>query len=282
MYPDKLHHSLQKPLPHRQGGASLLMVLIFMLVLSLLAIFSVRNASLLEKQARNEQEYQLARQAAEAALRDAETDLRLPDPDGDFARTGASCSRAGSPFRERGVASTASAEFTDTCLLGQCGLPAARYAISWAAATTSNRGAAWWPNTKGGLWGNNATSSGAPNFDCSTATGGVPLGTYTGVPALTRVARQPEYLIEFMPPGGTSVVESRFECTSRTPGSAGLVYSAENEGKYGKGGTGAAKGACYVFRITARGFGLGTTNDSGPPNPRVEVVLQSYFQLFVK
>ena len=57
------------------------------------------------------------------------------------------------------------------------------------------------------------------------------------------------------------------------------VLAAENETI---GGSGAFKGTCYVFRITARGFGLTTTNDSGIPNPRVEVVLQSYFQLFVK
>jgi Tfp pilus assembly protein PilX len=50
------------------------------------------------------------------------------------------------------------------------------------------------------------------------------------------------------------------------------------------GASGAAKGTCYLFRITARGFGASTRTNllGGQPDPLVEVVLQSYFQLFVK
>lgn len=265
-----------------QRGTSLLIVLVFMLVLSLLAAFGVRNVTLLEKQARNEQEYQLARQAAEAALRDAETDLRIPEPEGLYTLTGATCGRENSNFRINGVAAAQSAEFTDDCLLGQCGADPARYNVAWASASTSNKGAPWWPANKGGNWGNNATTTGAPSFNCTTAKGGVPLGTYTGATKFTRVARQPEYLIEFIQaPKAISgaVVESTFECTGQFAAGSATVKSAKNETT---GATVPAKGACHVFRITARGFGLATTNDSGIPVPRVEVVLQSYFQVFVK
>ena len=212
------------PARSRQKGASLLMVLILMLVISLLAIFGVRNVKLLERQTLNEQEYQLARQAAEAALRDAEADLRIPEPNGLYTQPGAACGRENSNFRLKGVASVLSDEFTDDCLRGQCGVAPARYAVAWDAANdSSNRGAPWWPGSKGGNWGNNADANGAPVFDCSTGTGGVPLGTYTGAARFTRVARQPEYLIELITPGAVAgaVASSQFECTGQAGGGAG-------------------------------------------------------------
>lgn len=266
--------------PTSSKGVALVVVLVFMLALSIMAVFSSRNATMGERQARNELEFQIARQAAEAALRDAEIDLRIPEPNGLFQLPGAPCSRAGSLLRAKGVAGLPSAEFTDACLAGQCGVPNARYAVTWATATPTNRGAPWWPTTKGGLWGNKTSVS-----DCTAFTGGVPLGTFTGATAITGVARQPEYLIELLTPETTpgGVQDAIFECTGKAnSGASQKVLSSQDEST---GGTaGAAKGSCYVFRITARGFGASTRTAllGGQPDPLVEVVLQSYFQLFVK
>lgn len=277
----KFHPTVSTIRRHHQQGISLVMVLIFMLILSGLAAFGVRNVTLLEKQTHNELEYQVARQAAEAALRDAELDLRIPEPDGLFTLTGAKCGRESSLMRSKGVASaTDSAEFTESCLEGQCGIPAARYAVQWDDATPANKGAPWWPNNKGGDWGNNVNADGSPNFTCGSGTGGVPLGTYTGTPAVVGVARQPEYLIEIIAPEalGAAVVESKFECTSRMS-SSDPSKAAGNEDKLSPG---KVKGTCHLYRITARGFGasLQDTDIDGKPNPKVEVLLQSYFQRF--
>lgn len=268
---------------HHQQGISLVMVLIFMLILSGLAAFGVRNVTLLEKQAHNELEYQVARQAAEAALRDAELDLRIPEPNGLFTLPSAKCGRESSLMRTKGIASaTDSAEFTANCLEGQCGISTDRYAVQWGSATPANKGTPWWPTSKGGDWGNNVNTDGSPDFTCGTSTGGVPLGTYTGTPAVVGVARQPEYLIEIMSPEavGSAAVESKFECQSRSS-SGSVNKSAANEVI---GSSSNAKGTCYLFRITARGFGASLQDNDidGKPNPKVEVLLQSYFQLFVK
>jgi type IV pilus assembly protein PilX len=275
--------TLKKTELKHQQGISLVMVLIFMLILSGLAAFGVRNVTLLEKQAHNELEYQVARQAAEAALRDAELDLRIPEPKGLFTLTGAKCGRESSLLRSKGIASaTDSAEFTDSCLEGQCGISSTRYAVQWDDAKPTNKGTPWWPTSKGGDWGNNVNADGSPDYTCGSSTGGVPLGTYTGTPAVVGVARQPEYLIEVMTPetSGAAAVESTFECQSRSS-SGSVTKSAANEVI---GSNSNAKGKCYLFRITARGFGASLQDNDidGKPNPKVEVLLQSYFQLFVK
>jgi len=272
-----------RPLASGQRGASLLMVLILMLVISMLAVFGVRNVRLLERQTTNEQEYQLARQAAEAALRDAEADLNGPGT--------ASCPRSNSNPREGRAASAESDEFSNDCKLGQCGAAPARYAVKWEEASSTKPGAPWWPSAKGGNWGDNADADGKPAFDCSSAKGGVPLGTYTGVAQLARVARQPEYLIELITPpdqasaatppasAASATVSSSWKCPGKTTGGGSDVLAAANEDTDGNP---LPRPSCNLFRITARGFGI-TTNPSVTvaPNPRVEVVLQSYVYTLV-
>ena len=273
-----------RPLASGQRGASLLMVLILMLVISMLAVFGVRNVRLLERQTTNEQEYQLARQAAEAALRDAEADLNGPGT--------ASCPRSNSNPREGRAASAESDEFSNDCKLGQCGAAVARYAVTWENASKTNPGAPWWPDSKGGNWGNNADNDGKPSFNCSTATGGVPLGTFTGVAQLARVVRQPEYLIELITPeqakqasaatppasAASAAVSTLLKCPGKTTVDGSDVLAAANEKDDGKP---LPRPSCNLFRITARGFGL-TTDDLDPPLPRVEVVLQSYVYTLIK
>lgn len=245
--------------PPKQSGVALVVVLIFMLALSALAIFASRNATMGERQARNETEYQIARQAAEAALRDGERDL-YPDPSVP-APTVPACTRTGSVFRtnDRVVSGD---EFTDACLGGQCWVPAARYAVAWASAASATPGEPWWPISKGGLW----TSSGST---CAAYAGPVPLGRYTGVPPLSGVWKQPDYLIEYLgdPSQDTALSGKGFQCATPVIGVAAALAAADQTT------TAAVTSplmACYLFRITARGFG---------PSSNTEVMMQSYFSI---
>jgi len=62
-----------------QKGASLIVVLILLIVVSLLGVGSIQIATMGERSARNDRDQQIAWQAAEAALMDAELDI---DPNG--------------------------------------------------------------------------------------------------------------------------------------------------------------------------------------------------------
>lgn len=188
------------------------MVVVLMLMLALMGIvaFSARNANFSEISARNQLDGEIARQAAESALRDAERDLLLPD--GSVLLTNAKCKRGAARPLESAIAG-----FSDTCLAGQCDKPLNDYKTStWTASSTAAE--PWWPATKGGLWGDPSTKPQTANAStCTTFTGGVPIGLFTGAAPVPGVAIQPEYLIEQF---------------SRSSGR--LVY----------------------YRITARGFGV--------------------------
>jgi len=241
----------------KQSGVVLVIVLIFMLALTTIAIFASRNATMGERQARNETEYQIARQAAEAALRDAERDI-FPDP---ALPLTAACPRTGSQLRGSNRV-VSPAEFTDECLGGQCWVPATRYAVAWASATTSNPGEPWWPISKGGMW----ESSGST---CATYKGPVPLGRYTDVAALDGVSKQPDYLIEYLgePNQDAALAGKGFKCDTPLIGVEAALASKDQA-------TAAVVPVpqmdCHLFRITARGFG---------PSSNTEVVMQSYFSI---
>lgn len=64
---------------HHQNGVSLIVVLILMSALFLIAAFGARLSFLGEKSSRNDRDRQIAFQAAEAALGDAEIDLMGPN-----------------------------------------------------------------------------------------------------------------------------------------------------------------------------------------------------------
>lgn len=196
------------PLSHRAGhpsgaqrGVVLVVVLIFMLALAGIAIVSARSALLGEALSRNQLDIQVARQAAEAALRDAERDLLLTSAN----RAGAVCQRGA----ERPTADNEGL-FNATCIRGQCStamtdLNSSDYVAGSSDAVVRE---AWWPSGNGGLWNDNAsTKPSAAVKDsvglCAAFTGGVPLGTFTGTPALLSVAQQPEYLLEQLKRSGT-------------------------------------------------------------------------------
>lgn len=188
-----------------QTGAALVVVMIFIVALTAIAIYAAKNVSLNERLARNQLDAQVAREAAEAALRDAEFDLLLAS---DAIRPNAKCARTDT----RPVIESIS-QFDTTCTRGQCGLPPARYEMSnYATATsTSNTGEPWWPTAKGGLWNDNlSTKPTAVGVNC-TFTGGVPYGTYSGKPNIIGVSRQPEYIIEYFRVGTNNV----FRVTAR-------------------------------------------------------------------
>jgi len=66
------------PLTQHQRGASLLMVMLVLIIVSMLGIGGAQIALMGERSARNDRDYQVAWQSAEAALQEAEFDIRGP------------------------------------------------------------------------------------------------------------------------------------------------------------------------------------------------------------
>lgn len=165
-------------------GIALPIVLMFLLVITIAAAFGIRRATLGEGITRNQLDYEVARQAAEAALRDAERDM-FPTVEG--KPPGALCDR--SPDRPLPTMLLPGLWEPD-CRKGQC-----RNTPEYLATSnyeTSANPQPWWPATRGGLWGNNE------GLAVCTFNGGVPIGTFTGTPKVIGVARQPEYVLELI------------------------------------------------------------------------------------
>lgn len=68
-------HAPLRPLISRQCGMSLFPAMIFLLVLAMLGVAALGSSAMQEKMAGNAKDMNIAFQAAEAALRDAETDI---------------------------------------------------------------------------------------------------------------------------------------------------------------------------------------------------------------
>jgi type IV pilus assembly protein PilX len=176
----------------RQRGAALVVVLLFTLAMTIMALWGASSTSLSERLARQQLDAQVAREAAEAALRDGEFDLLLATG---AIRAGAYCARGNArPIRD------SVAHFSADCRQGQCALPAARYEnsnYSLASAINTEFAEPWWPATKGGQWNNDLSSKPARFAQNCNFSGGVPFGTYTGRAKILGVSRQSEYLIEY-------------------------------------------------------------------------------------
>lgn len=67
--------SHRTPASHDQRGASLVIALIFLIVLTILGLVALRSSTLHERMAGNDRDRAVAFEAAEAALRDAELDI---------------------------------------------------------------------------------------------------------------------------------------------------------------------------------------------------------------
>ncbi|MCW8165485.1 pilus assembly protein [Verminephrobacter aporrectodeae subsp. tuberculatae] len=228
----------------RAHGVALVVVLLFLVAITGISVWTARQSMLAEGMARNQMDQEAARQAAESALRDAERDI-------DNAALGvqmdkALCQRYASPTNTNGLNPN---DFDANCKQGLCFMADADYAKSnWENATNAEP---WWPKSKGGKWNDDADKK--PSRDpaapsqCSSFTGGVPLGTYTGVPPIPGVAKQPEYLIEVF---RRKQIRMNFEETRVT---------STNE---------KANQWSTMYRVTARGFGY---------SQRTQVVLQAVF-----
>lgn len=172
----------------RQGrGIALVVILMLLVALTGVVAFSARQAVVGESSARNQMDYELARQAAEAALRDGERDILL-----DAKPSGAKCARESYDYAERFSPRLVNAD----CLQGQCSEQQAG-TRNWSSGAMADA-ERWWPPANGGSW-NGSDRSGDHSFvvpsDC-VFSGGVPLGTFTGAARISQVEYQPEYLIE--------------------------------------------------------------------------------------
>lgn len=191
-----------KPASKSARGISLPIVLIFLTVISLLATVGIRRSTVSEALSRNQMDHEVARQAAEAALRDGERDLFISSA---ALQNGAFCPRA--EDRDGGLL-LAPPNFGPTCPRGQCYFSKAYYDGTNFDAPTAFTSPdlpvntqPWWPTgSKYGQWNNDLTTkpSTANDATCATFVGAVPLGTFTGTPRLSGVVRQPEYLIEYI------------------------------------------------------------------------------------
>lgn len=74
----KLKNNRPSKRPEHERGVSLIMVMLVLVVVSLLGVSAVKISILGERSARNDRDYQVAFQAAEAALLDAEIDMNGP------------------------------------------------------------------------------------------------------------------------------------------------------------------------------------------------------------
>lgn len=188
----------------KMGGVALPVVLMFLLVITILGALGVRRAITGEALSRNQLDYEVARQAAEAALRDGERDVNLANSG---LAANALCARG--PERPLMVQTVGLPFFQTTCPRGQCRFLLGDYKNSNygnAPAVLANP-EPWWPDSaavtttpKGGQWGSFTSkpsdASGA-GTNCAFS-GSVPLGTFTGTRRLAGVARQPEYITEFL------------------------------------------------------------------------------------
>lgn len=112
-----------QPGMRRQTGAILITSLIFLMVVTMIVLTVLRNGTLEERMARNGRDRQVALQAAEAVLRDAESTLF-----------------AGAPFDPYDPS-----KFTSACTDGLCFKPAAGVtwqAVDWTSATLTRTFAA--------------------------------------------------------------------------------------------------------------------------------------------
>lgn len=151
------------------SGVSLIIVLIFLAILSGLAITAMQGSGFAARIAGNEADRNLSFQAAEAALRDAEYDIRNAIADGTSCVATSPC-RADLIYRGNG--------FDTDCPNGRC-VPLA------ATATLQN-----WEVAAN--WNNASTKT-------------VAYGSYTGAAALPVVSRQPRYMLEYFKQGDFAV-----------------------------------------------------------------------------
>ena len=150
-----------------QRGISLVIVMIFLVILSVLGVSAMQGSSLSSRVARNASDRSLAFQAAEAALKDAERDVKYLRFDNTACAPSITGCRAEKLKGGNG--------FNATCAAGLCD-------------PTQFLTPVWEDSTK---WTSTSDS--------------VVYGAYTGSSSLPVVGQQPRYLIEYFLLGDTTV-----------------------------------------------------------------------------
>lgn len=145
----------------RQEGAILVIALLFLVLLTIIGVSSISGVTLEEKMASNLREQNVAFQAAESALRDAEIDL-----EGGIGGTGNR-----DPM-------TVAANFASDC------------------TTAFTNGVCRQPAAPPGTWQTEIVTVSSWNWTDTNKT--VAYGRFTGAAALTGVFRQPRYVIEYL------------------------------------------------------------------------------------
>ena len=153
--------------PISQQGISLVIVMIFLVILSVLGVNAIQTSTLSSRVARNEADRNLAFQAAEAALRDAQLDVNNLAVDRTACVAGVGTCRAKSIKNYSG--------FNDACTDGRC----CTHPSVINCPTKPSVLPVWEDTTK---W--------------TTTGGSVAYGRFTGATALPVVAFQPRYLLE--------------------------------------------------------------------------------------
>ena len=145
----------------RQEGAILVIALLFLVLLTIIGVSSISGVTLEEKMASNLREQNVAFQAAESALRDAEIDL------------------------ESGIGGTGNRDPMTV---------AANFASDCTTAFTN--GVCRQPAAPPGTWQTEIVTVSSWNWTDTNKT--VAYGRFTGAAALTGVFRQPRYVIEYL------------------------------------------------------------------------------------
>lgn len=147
--------------------------MIFLVILSVLGVAAIQNSTLSSRIARNQADRNLAFQAAEAALRDGDLDVRSLKVDASDCVAGTTGCRASKIFLANG--------FNPDCDNGLCcTIP--------ICGTVAGVLPVW---TDAPKWGATGKS--------------IAYGTFTGATTLPIVVRQPRYLVEYFPKGALSV-----------------------------------------------------------------------------
>lgn len=162
----------------RQQGAILVIALLFLVLLTLIGVSSISGVTLEEKMAGNLREQNIAFQAAESALRDAEIDLETG--------IGGTCTP--------GVSVALNVPLSEGCLGSRDSLTIGSFATNCSAAFTN--GVCRQPNPPAAGWQTEIVTASA--WDWASATKTAAYGTYTGAAALVGVFRQPRYVIEYL------------------------------------------------------------------------------------
>ena len=230
----------------RQRGFVMVTALIFLVVLSLLAVMAMRNSMFEERFAANDRELAVARENAELALRDAERDILGVRFDGTYCAGVCTTQRpAGhrpiNALEADGFWVGTSEVLADVAAInGNLDQPANLHGVYLLASTTDCGKPIW----SGANWNDGVIRTcNAGGVIGAVSVPTIAYGTFTDAPFDQQGVNAPRYLIEMFTPNETLQ------------------------------GTSSSR---IIFRITAVGFG----RTVGSKGARTSVTLQSTFSAF--